>query len=289
MSLILDALNRSDSDRAEPGAAPGLHATHGPADGAAGPGLRKYFWPIVCLVLLAAAVLPWLLDDPASQPPSVKPEPLASQAGSIPAATEVAAARPAPAASPTRPAAPTVAAARQDADIAALYRSSEPAPTIPAAVAEVAPAKTAAVETAAVETAAVEIAPVETAPKVEAAPVEVAPKVDVEALARAAEQALAERKARRSASSEVVVEHAAPYIADLSQREKDAIPSIFYNSHAWATNPAERRLVLNGQSFREGDQVKPGLKLVQILENSSVFEYDGTEFQLRALNSWVNL
>jgi hypothetical protein len=47
--------------------------------------------------------------------------------------------------------------------------------------------------------------------------------------------------------------------------------------------------VINGKTWREGDLVKPGLRLMEILEDSIVLDYRGTEFRLRSLNSWVNL
>ena len=108
--------------------------------------------------------------------------------------------------------------------------------------------------------------------------------LDVAALA--AQKALDERVAE---PVEVVVVHAAPLISELKQRTKDEIPSIFYSSHHWSTVAAERVVTLNGEARREGAQIKPGLRLVEILVNSIVLDYRGTEFRLRALNSWVNL
>ena len=102
----------------------------------------------------------------------------------------------------------------------------------------------------------------------------------MDALTRAAEQALAESP---------VVEHAAPLINELAQRTKDEIPSVYFSSHHWSSIPRERVVVLNGTPRREGETVKPGLTLVEILEDSIVLDYRGTEFRLRSLNSWVNL
>jgi hypothetical protein len=86
-----------------------------------------------------------------------------------------------------------------------------------------------------------------------------------------------------------MVEHEAPFIVDLRQSVKDQIPSIFYSAHNWASNPAQRSVILNGEVRRAGEQVKPGLRLVEILEDSIVLDFRGTEFRLRSLNSWVNL
>jgi 2-phospho-L-lactate guanylyltransferase (CobY/MobA/RfbA family) len=128
-----------------------------------------------------------------------------------------------------------------------------------------------------------QIAVVEVASEAAANPAPAAVPLDVEALARAAQKALEEQ------AEEVVVVHAAPLISELRQGTKDEIPSIFYSSHHWSTVAAEREVTLNGQVRLEGERIKPGLSLVEILENSIVLDYRGTEFRLRSLNSWVNL
>jgi hypothetical protein len=48
-------------------------------------------------------------------------------------------------------------------------------------------------------------------------------------------------------------------------------------------------VVLNGKELRPGGQPASGVKVVEILPDSVVLDYRGTEFRLRALNSWVNL
>ena len=69
MSLILDALNRSDTERANPDAAPGLQSVHGAFPEPSVPLWRRALWPGLVLVLAIVAVLPWLGDgDPAPEP-----------------------------------------------------------------------------------------------------------------------------------------------------------------------------------------------------------------------------
>jgi len=325
MSLILDALNRSDSDRERP-ETPGLQTNHGPPPGQGGD-WKRFIWPALVLVLLVAAILPWLWSDDESAvsvqqsqrlivAPTVKteaaatPEPALSRPGTpqqdtrqqntrqqVPAkpvpvqgerATEIAAGQ---------------GLAPADPEIAALYQSAGATPQAQqAVVATVEPLEAPAITLGVVS-------PPEAGPRPAPQP-QPQSVLDVEALAAAAERALIERSPTgrsptdrsptdrsptdrsptdRSPTDNTVVAHAAPDISELSQREKDQIPSVFYNSHFWASNPRERSVVLNGQSYREGDQVKSGLKLVEILEDSIVLSYQGTEFQLRSLNSWVNL
>jgi general secretion pathway protein B len=109
--------------------------------------------------------------------------------------------------------------------------------------------------------------------------------LDVDALARAAQKALNER----APVEPLVTEHSIPLIADLNQNTKDEIPSLFFSSHRWTSQPGDREVVINSKTWREGDLVKPGLRLTAILEDSIVLDYRGTEFRLNSLNSWVNL
>ena len=47
--------------------------------------------------------------------------------------------------------------------------------------------------------------------------------------------------------------------------------------------------MLNSKSVKVGGNVAPGVKLDEILPDSVVLDYRGTQFRLRALNSWINL
>jgi hypothetical protein len=48
-------------------------------------------------------------------------------------------------------------------------------------------------------------------------------------------------------------------------------------------------VVLNGKELKVGGSPASGVKVEEILPDSVVLNYRGTEFRLRALNSWVNL
>jgi len=86
-----------------------------------------------------------------------------------------------------------------------------------------------------------------------------------------------------------LVEHAAPFLVELSQHTKDQIPTIFYQRHDYAGDAARSTVVLNGKQLRVGGTAAPGVKVVEILPDSVVLSHDGREFRLRALNSWINL
>jgi hypothetical protein len=86
-----------------------------------------------------------------------------------------------------------------------------------------------------------------------------------------------------------LAEHPAPFIADLSQQTKDGIPTIFYRRHSYSGNSANSQVVLNGKELRVGGRPAAGVKVDEILPDSVVLSFQGTQFRLRALNSWVNL
>jgi hypothetical protein len=269
MSLILDALNRSESDRRDPESVPGLQSVHGSRDEAPAAPWCRFLWPGLTLVFALLALGLWMFSQPAAEKTatspadagftetvvSAQPEPAPEPAAVDPPAVPEPERAAAPADAPAAAASPSLSA-----DVAALYEQQPAADPDPAPAA--APRAQATSEPAAPE-----------------------PALDVEAITRAARAELVEGSAR----GEPVVEHSAPFIADLRQSQKDQIPSIFYSEHNWATNPAERSVVLNRQRFTEGQQVKPGLRLLEILPDSIVMEFQGTEFRLQSLNSWVNL
>ena len=86
-----------------------------------------------------------------------------------------------------------------------------------------------------------------------------------------------------------LAEHPAPFINSLSQQTKDSIPSIFYKRHEYSGRPGQSLVVLNGKELKAGGSPASGVKIKEILPDSVVLDYRGTQFRLRALNSWVNL
>ena len=109
-------------------------------------------------------------------------------------------------------------------------------------------------------------------------PTSLAPPID---LARAMEAAA------RELGESVLVPHPAVLLENLSQRQKDRIPTIVYSDHDYSSN-GESRVTLNGQQLRVGQRVAT-IRVVDILVDSVVLKVDGIEFRLRALNTWVNL
>ena len=104
--------------------------------------------------------------------------------------------------------------------------------------------------------------------------------VDIERLLKSAENELENAR---------LEEHSAPFVNGLSQQTKDRIPSIFYERHDYSGRPGQSQVVLNGKELKVGGSPASGLKVEEILPDSTVLNYRGTRFRLRALNSWVNL
>jgi len=290
VSLILDALNRS---RREEESVPGLATQHYAEPSQ--PGWRRTLpWAGLCL---AVAVIAWLLlRDAPGVAPATPPEPAAPTAARVGPAPQ----EPAPAGLPAPvPVAPTAALEeRAKAAVPPAARPSPP-PAARAGAPRPAPEPRASVPPAAADpevTALYRQAQNEAAPAAAAASGPAAGRtaqtVPPEAPA-AGEEPVDIAKLVEAAQSELknleLVEHAAPFLVELSQHTKDQIPTIFYQRHDYAGDPARSTVVLNGKQLRVGGTAAPGVKVVEILPDSVVLSHDGREFRLRALNSWVNL
>ena len=294
MSLILDALNRSRQDT---GKLPSLDTQHY-SDDAPRPG-RPIALVLAVALALAVVAIVWLLLDrgdtsdqaavslppalppaasvemvaqssPAPAPPVVEPAPASSQPAvpqPVPAvapdAGRDAAGGVSEAASPAKTAAPLAIAPganrTADASVDALYRQQE----LAGAAAPASPVAT-------------DKAPEPSQPV--ASTQEESP-VDIEELLAAAEEELKDAR---------LAEHPAPFIVALSQQTKDAIPTLMYQRHDYIGSGGKSSVVINGKTLREGASTA-GVKVVEVLPDSVVLSYSGTEFRLRALNSWVNL
>lgn len=84
-------------------------------------------------------------------------------------------------------------------------------------------------------------------------------------------------------------EHSAPFLSSLSQQVKNDIPTMLYSAHDYSSKSGKSSVVINGKVLREGGTIASGVKLDEILSDSIVLSHRGTQFRLRALNSWVNL
>ncbi len=71
-----------------------------------------------------------------------------------------------------------------------------------------------------------------------------------------------------------------PTQSELPERLRSALPKLVVNAAVYTSNPAERLLILNGQTLHEGDTVAPDLVLEHILAQTAVLRIQGTQFSI---------
>jgi hypothetical protein len=84
-----------------------------------------------------------------------------------------------------------------------------------------------------------------------------------------------------------LVPHPTVLLENLSQQQKDKIPTLVYTEHVYAEGVAPS-VELNGQRLRPGQRAG-GITVEDILVDSVILRVKGVSFRLRALNTWVNL
>ena len=106
----------------------------------------------------------------------------------------------------------------------------------------------------------------------------IAPPINLEAAIAEAANAVGERS---------LVPHAATMIENLSQQQKDDIPTLIYSAHEFQTD-GSAAVELNGQRLKVGQRAGP-VMIKDILADSVILENSGVTFRLTALNSWINM
>ena len=94
-------------------------------------------------------------------------------------------------------------------------------------------------------------------------------------------------RAAREVGEPSLVPHPAVLLENLSQQQKDQIPTIVYTEHIYAEGAAPL-VELNGQRLRPGQRTG-AIAVEDILVDSVILRVNGVSFRLRALNTWVNL
>ena len=94
-------------------------------------------------------------------------------------------------------------------------------------------------------------------------------------------------RAAREVGEPNLVPHPTVLLENLSQQQKDQIPTIVYSEHVY-TEGAAPSVELNGQRLRPGQRAG-AITVEDILVDSVILQVNGVSFRLRALNTWVNL
>ena len=97
------------------------------------------------------------------------------------------------------------------------------------------------------------------------------------------------QSAREEMKDASLDDHTVPLLSALSQQTKDGIPTLYYQRHDYSNNTSNSTVVLNSETLTVGGSPVNGMRVDEILPDSVVLSYEGTQFRLRALNSWVNL
>ncbi len=133
--------------------------------------------------------------------------------------------------------------------------------------------------------APVAVTPVAAAPAPVPAPVAEAPRKPPPKVAAAAMPLPAASKpaARAAVSPPSAPASAAtePRVYALSELPDDIrreLPTLAVGGAMYSQNPANRMLIVNGQTFHEGDKLAPNLSLEQIKLKSAVLEYKGYRY-----------
>lgn len=79
-----------------------------------------------------------------------------------------------------------------------------------------------------------------------------------------------------------------PLLVTMSARFRESVPNIEYSMHVYNEEEGSGIVNLNGSMRKIGAEIEPGLRVIAILPDSVVLDYQGTQFRLLALNSWMN-
>jgi general secretion pathway protein B len=80
---------------------------------------------------------------------------------------------------------------------------------------------------------------------------------------------------------------AATAVTDLPPRIAQQIPPLRYGAHVYSSQPSKRVININDHNYHEGDEVAPGITLLEIQPRASIFRVGGQSFSVKALTDWT--
>jgi general secretion pathway protein B len=257
MSYILDALRRADAERERGrGSVPGIHAQQLPPGAPRDTRTRRpgtLLWVRIGLavLLLASLAWQWMAHDDGTAAPT---DPARAAQGTVTPAAPPPIAPPDP-----PPPAPTPATAME--------------PQAPAAAMAAAPGQPAPEASAPPPPTTRPVPPPRTAP----AAVPRTPPATELATARPGSARAKPPQAAASAAA------ALPRVMSRSELPDDVqrgLPALTIGGASYSQNPESRMLIVNGQIFREGDQLAPNVSLEQIRLKEAVIATKGYRFRI---------
>lgn len=73
---------------------------------------------------------------------------------------------------------------------------------------------------------------------------------------------------------------APPPLSSLGAERRGRLPPLKVSMHVYAEAAGDRVVLIDGRRLREGDEISPGLRLVEIRRDGSVLELEGQRFLL---------
>ncbi len=279
MSYILDALKRADSERErEREDVPGLHSKTdtwvAPDEVRTGSSQRllPLVWALLGTGLLLALGMLWLFlsRDAAPASPSTSAAPVTAPAAAPPPAL----------ASLPQAAAPALVTP-PPAAVAAMPAPA-PAPALPPIARALPPVTTTHTPTRAARTVDAAVAAVAAQPpvakaKAEARSVPLGEPAPAPAPLTKAVPTPAPAPAP-TASAATSVDARLYTLSELPEDVRAGLPALTVGGAMYSQTPANRMLIINGQVFREGDTLAPGLVLEQIKLKSAVLKVKGLRY-----------
>lgn len=291
MSYILDALKKSEQERARR-SAPSLR--HAPTVVVAAERAPLWTYAVFAALLVVGGIAigwlrPWQTDGraPATTPVATPPvAPVAHEATSTVAI--------APLSSSAQPMAPLGAqppaslAALVPTPIAQATRPAAPAPSVstaapPPTIDQLAPAPTSVAPTLPAKPQAARAAPMPQTSDADMPKAAAAQASATRSLA-ALTQEKPQGKVRSLGAGPTPEEHL-PALSDLPDEVRRDIPPFTLSVHFFSEQHERSLVSLNGVNLHEGDPIAPDFKLEKITPNGVVMNFKGTRFQYGA-KSW---
>ena len=268
MSLILDALNKSERERTEQNNTVNIHSVHvSSSEDAQRLRNRRWMWEVFVIVFL---LLGFYLYTQWIASPAGTPAPASESTAAVPTVLPVSPApslktqpqlkpqlnpqlNPQPQQEPQPQLKPEPASGTQSNNATATDEKNQPAAGVSKAVRQL---------------------------------YEQPPQPEVIAVERKQVEVKKPQQAVVDANAQWV---SVPLISQLPRTVSSNIASIDFSIHMYSDQEGASFVHLNGELRREGDTVAPGLRLVKIFEYGIVLDYQGTQFRLLPLSGWINM
>ncbi|MDB5839847.1 MAG: hypothetical protein JWQ23_1799, partial [Herminiimonas sp.] len=88
------------------------------------------------------------------------------------------------------------------------------------------------------------------------------------------------REAKKTGPAPAAPEQRVAALRELPENIQREIPALTINGYIYASNPADRSVLINNRLLREGEQVAPGLTLERMQPREAIMNYRGYRYRL---------